>query len=130
MQPEISTLFYMPHCGKGLYGGVLRANWSYSKLSSLAIIGNGFHAYAEREDTKAKQSCISLVRLYYFAFFLSVNYSQIKPHTVEVALPGQEDEAFNSTSLHLFPTTQIPADQSSFWTLPSRMLEEVDKEVI
>lgn len=36
------ALFYMPHCGAGLYNDVLDANWSPSHLRHLAILGNSF----------------------------------------------------------------------------------------
>ncbi|KAJ1553276.1 hypothetical protein HK405_008407, partial [Cladochytrium tenue] len=40
------TLFFMPHCGDGLYSNLLRANWSPDALPRLVVLGNSFDAYA------------------------------------------------------------------------------------
>jgi hypothetical protein len=39
---EVTTLFYMPHCGRRLYSNVLRANWSPLLLSKAPIFGNRY----------------------------------------------------------------------------------------
>ncbi|KAG1411862.1 hypothetical protein G6F58_008330 [Rhizopus delemar] len=40
-----STLFYMPHCGRGLYSNTLSANWNKDQLPLVTIIGNRFDMY-------------------------------------------------------------------------------------
>ena len=42
------TLFYMPHCGRGLYSNTLSANWNKDKLGNVIIIGNRFDMYVGR----------------------------------------------------------------------------------
>lgn len=42
------TLFYMPHCGRGLYSNTLSANWNTEQLSLLTVIGNRFDMYVGR----------------------------------------------------------------------------------
>jgi hypothetical protein len=45
---EEPTLFYMPHCGRGLYSNTLSANWTSNQLDKLTIIGNDFDLYVGR----------------------------------------------------------------------------------
>jgi hypothetical protein len=45
---EKSTLFYMPHCGRGLYSNTLSANWNAKHLSNVTIVGNRFDMYVGR----------------------------------------------------------------------------------
>ena len=45
---EVKTLYYMPHCPKGLYSLILETNWSRQYLDNLAILGNRFTMYDER----------------------------------------------------------------------------------
>lgn len=42
------TLFYMPHCGRGLYSNTLSANWNKQHLPNVTIIGNRFDMYVGR----------------------------------------------------------------------------------
>jgi hypothetical protein len=42
------TLFYMPHCGRGLYSNTLSANWNIEQISLLTFIGNNFDMYVGR----------------------------------------------------------------------------------
>lgn len=42
------TLFYMPHCGRGLYSNTLSANWSSEQLPLLTFVGNNFDMYVGR----------------------------------------------------------------------------------
>jgi hypothetical protein len=44
---ENPTIFFMPHCGQGLYNNVLLANWGPS-LEHIFVLGNSFHRYSER----------------------------------------------------------------------------------
>lgn len=42
------TIFFMPHCPKGLYQNLLWANWSAACLNRIVIIGNSFEGYADQ----------------------------------------------------------------------------------
>ena len=42
------TIFFMPHCPKGLYQNILWANWSAACLNRIVIIGNSFEGYADQ----------------------------------------------------------------------------------
>jgi len=42
------TVFFMPHCPKGLYQNLLWANWSVERLNRIVIIGNSFEGYADQ----------------------------------------------------------------------------------
>lgn len=46
-----STLFYMPHCGRGLYSNTLSVNWNKDQLPLVTIIGNRFDMYVGRYST-------------------------------------------------------------------------------
>ncbi len=102
------TLFYMPHCGRGLYNNVVWSNWSHD-LRRVAIFGNSFSLYRERArsttsaaaDTKTKPAASidrSIACLH-----------AIESYTTETALPSTlltaSDalrSAFNDSSLHSF----------------------------
>jgi len=88
---KVSTLFFMPHCGRRLYSNVLRANWTPEALSSLAILGNSFSAYRVRMLSPRKQECCCVSRL--------------GDQVIEQALPLYPfaQAAFNDTCLHTFP---------------------------
>ncbi|KAI9320152.1 SRR1-domain-containing protein, partial [Dichotomocladium elegans] len=42
------TLFYMPHCGRGLYSNTLSANWDRKSLEKVILLGNRFDMYVGR----------------------------------------------------------------------------------
>ncbi len=44
------TLFIMPHCEMELYDAILAANWSAASLARLAILGNSFREYADKNS--------------------------------------------------------------------------------
>ena len=46
------TLYYMPHCEQFLYDGVLAACVRLRALHRVALLGNSFAEYAEREDLR------------------------------------------------------------------------------
>ena len=46
------TLYYMPHCEQFLYDGVLDACARAGALHRVALLGNSFAEYAEREDLR------------------------------------------------------------------------------
>ena len=46
------TLYYMPHCEQFLYDGVLDACARVGALHRVALLGNSFAEYAEREDLR------------------------------------------------------------------------------
>ncbi|GAB5367240.1 hypothetical protein AAMO2058_001212900 [Amorphochlora amoebiformis] len=51
---ERCTLFYMPHCPRGMYNNVLWANWG-RRLERVIILGNSLTAYAERSNIDTKK---------------------------------------------------------------------------
>ncbi|PWN47534.1 hypothetical protein IE53DRAFT_371378 [Violaceomyces palustris] len=51
------TLFYMPHCGLGLYERVLRSNWSTERLAHLLLCCNELENYRlGMRDSELKES--------------------------------------------------------------------------
>jgi len=46
------TLYYMPHCEQALYDGVLTACVRLRSLHRVALLGNSFAEYAERESLR------------------------------------------------------------------------------
>ena len=50
-----SVLFVMPHCELELYDAVLAANWDAGRLSTIAILGNSFSDYVERNPSRTSK---------------------------------------------------------------------------
>jgi len=69
------TVFFMPHCPKGLYHNLLWANWSADRLNRFVIIGNSFQGYADQLGQDA------------------VNRKQIPTVLALTALPGVVQES-------------------------------------
>ena len=61
------TLYYMPHCEQFVYDGVLAACARLRALHRVALLGNSFAEYAEREDlrpaTQRKRGASALLQL-------------------------------------------------------------------
>jgi len=66
------TLFFMPHCGKTLYGNVLEANWSREGLECLVVLGNSFASYSDRYVlcVKCFVCCVLCVVLYILRVYM------------------------------------------------------------
>jgi hypothetical protein len=49
------VLFIMPHCELELYDAVLAANWDAERLTTIAILGNSFSDYVERNPSRTRK---------------------------------------------------------------------------
>ncbi|KAI8643050.1 SRR1-domain-containing protein [Parasitella parasitica] len=59
---EKPTLFFMPHCGRGLYSNTLSANWNKEHLPNVTIIGNRFDMYVGSQLEKdLRRECPYLI---------------------------------------------------------------------
>lgn len=89
------SLFYMMHCDKPLYENLIRENWD-DGCSQLVIIGNSFHAMAERfTDKELKKD------------FPYIHNAVHHPDSKEIPFPvwKENDVVFNDTSIHFFNNT-------------------------
>ncbi|KAF9904275.1 sensitivity to red-light reduced protein [Linnemannia zychae] len=93
---EVKTLYYMPHCPKGLYSLILETNWSRKCLNNLAILGNRFTMYDESPSFKqvAKQAPFILPGL-------SIARISMLP-----AIKFEDNTVFNDLGFHCFPNDQ------------------------
>ncbi|KAF9129209.1 hypothetical protein BGX30_014043 [Mortierella sp. GBA39] len=93
---EVKTLYYMPHCPKGLYSLILETNWSRQCLDNLAILGNRFTMYDESPSFRqvAKQAPFILPGL-------SIARISLLP-----AIKFEDNTVFNDLGFHCFPTDQ------------------------
>ncbi|KAF9089968.1 hypothetical protein BGX23_006340 [Mortierella sp. AD031] len=105
---EVKTLYYMPHCPKGLYSLILETNWSRYGLDNLAILGNRFTMYDESPSFRqvAKQAPFILPGL-------SIAKISLLP-----AVKFEDNTVFNDLGFHCFPMDQ---------TLPE--VDVTDREV-
>mmetsp|Transcript_9931 Transcript_9931/g.14920 ORF Transcript_9931/g.14920 Transcript_9931/m.14920 type:complete len:342 (+) Transcript_9931:1-1026(+) len=90
---EIPTLFYMPHCSRGMYNNVVWANWGH-RLSGICLLGNSFSNYMEKSNlqaVKAKAEIASLLAVRQF-----VNEVGLHGHTFKIK------GVFNDLSIHTF----------------------------
>ncbi|ORE08964.1 hypothetical protein BCV72DRAFT_74768 [Rhizopus microsporus var. microsporus] len=101
---EQSTLFYMPHCGRGLYSNTLSANWTARQLPLITIIGNRFDMYVGSQLEK------DLIRE---CPFLIPATDILKM----VAFPKEFDnnQIFNDLSIQTFPKETVRKIDDSFW---------------
>ena len=96
------TLFYMPHCPRGMYNNVIWANWG-ERLDNVGILGNSLTAYAENAN-------LSTIKVHQTADSKNQHIAEIAAivsvakHTKEVRLMDRFSVAgiFNDLSLHLF----------------------------
>ncbi|KAI8971997.1 SRR1-domain-containing protein [Mycotypha africana] len=99
------TLFYMPHCGRGLYSNTLSANWSRDRLPLVTIIGNKFDMYVGSQLQK------DLIREcpYLITAVDIVNC---------IAFPKEFDnnQIFNDISIQTFPTETVDKLDDDFWS--------------
>ncbi|KAK3843364.1 MAG: SRR1-domain-containing protein [Linnemannia gamsii] len=93
---EVKTLYYMPHCPKGLYSLILETNWSRKCLGNLAILGNRFTMYDESPSFRqvAKQAPFILPGL-------SVARISLLP-----SVKFEDNTVFNDLGFHCFLTDQ------------------------
>ncbi|OAQ26868.1 SRR1-domain-containing protein [Linnemannia elongata AG-77] len=93
---EVKTLYYMPHCPKGLYSLILETNWSRQCLDNLAILGNRFTMYDESPSFRqvAKQAPFILPGL-------SIARISMLP-----TIKFEDNTVFNDLGFHCFPANQ------------------------
>jgi len=102
------TLFYMPHCAKGLYKNLLWKNWQPQILNKILILGNSFSSYSERLiNINADQLLYDYVE-------------RITPFVLEIPLPAySQQEVFNDLSLLFFKQSILDQvsilEDASFW---------------
>lgn len=86
------SIFYMIHCDKPLYENLIRQN-SDVGYSQLVIIGNSFHAMAERFTEKDLKSDFPYI-------YNALHHTEIE----EIPIPVWKDNdvVFNDTSIHFF----------------------------
>ena len=90
MHTRTTTLFFMPHCPKGLYENVLWANWD--RLDKICIVGNSLVTYVERATASSQSaSCLELVQPLVKEQLIDYSKKDIK------AMPGHFEAAFNDT---------------------------------
>jgi SRR1 len=100
---EATSLFFMPHCPKGLYENVLWANWSQLQQNpcAICIIGNSLATYVERATTPAIRSppsCLELVQPFLREQLIAFSKKDVRD------MPGHFEAAFNDTYLTWFVT--------------------------
>ncbi|KAF9933337.1 sensitivity to red-light reduced protein [Linnemannia zychae] len=93
---KVKTLYFMPHCPKGLYSLVLETNWSRECLDNTVILGNRFTMYDESLSFK------QLVNQAPFILpALSISQISLLP-----AIKFEDNTAFNDLGFHCFPPDQ------------------------
>ncbi|CAO0791713.1 unnamed protein product [Mucor circinelloides] len=98
------TLFYMPHCGRGLYSNTLSANWNKQHLSNVTIIGNRFDMYVGSQLEKdLKRECPYLIP--------AVDILDV------VLFPKEFDnnQIFSDLSIQTFPKETVDKLEPDFW---------------
>ncbi|KAI5123274.1 hypothetical protein M0805_009296 [Coniferiporia weirii] len=114
---EGPTLVFMPHCDRGLYEGLLRANWRAPALVNLLLIGNELSRYSENTPSRVlgtESPCIS--RLVYL-----VSSEQLPVHS---AFPN----AFSSTAVQHISAASIVCQTDVFWELAEDEVAENNGE--
>eukprot|EP01060_Flectonema_neradi_P001704 TRINITY_DN11034_c0_g1_i1.p1 TRINITY_DN11034_c0_g1~~TRINITY_DN11034_c0_g1_i1.p1 ORF type:complete len:279 (+),score=25.92 TRINITY_DN11034_c0_g1_i1:94-930(+) len=94
--PDVFTLFYMPHCCRSLYANLLISNWGVGQLSNIAIIGNTFSNYLLHAiDASARKSTEAMRRL-----------NPLMESFLLAPYPLHAD-CFSDTSLMIFPLQEL-----------------------
>ncbi|KAG2524701.1 hypothetical protein JM16_004861 [Phytophthora kernoviae] len=94
-----NTVFFMPHCGKGLYQNVLACNWGPA-VKKIIVIGNSFSAYGDRVLSAIDREGLVLVDVLPYLKEVSLSYGVSKTHEDFT----RYEAAFNDMSLHSFPS--------------------------
>ncbi|KAI9248808.1 SRR1-domain-containing protein [Phascolomyces articulosus] len=108
------TLFYMPHCGRGLYSNTLSVNWDKQSLSNVIMIANRFDMYVgsqlERDLRRECPYLIPAAELVEYASF---------PKEFD------DNKVFNDLSVIAFPKNKVECVKDTFWeTVPKDVEEE------
>ncbi|KAI8143279.1 hypothetical protein BJV82DRAFT_612183 [Fennellomyces sp. T-0311] len=92
------TLFYMPHCGRGLYSNTLSANWNTRSLPNVIMIANRFDMYVGSQlERDLRRECPYLIP--------AVEWVDC------VSFPKEFDDnkVFNDLSVITFPKDKVDA---------------------
>ncbi|KAI7864278.1 hypothetical protein BDF14DRAFT_1836250 [Spinellus fusiger] len=99
-----STLFYMPHCGRGLYSNTLSANWSQEKLANVTLIGNRFDMYVGSQlDKDLRKECPYLIPAVEMI------------DTVSFPKEFDNNQIFNDLSIQQFTDAKMSVVDTKFW---------------
>lgn len=113
------TLYFMPHCEQCLYDGVLDAFARLRALHRVALLGNSFAEYAERDDLrpadKRKREASALLQMQPLITGTRIMHATRTLHVLALRPRGVAFaetplhtarsfpvSAFNSMALHLF----------------------------
>lgn len=116
------TLFYMPHCFKGLVANVIYANWGI-ELNNCILLTNSFSEIVDDvvQDNQEIKDSVELIK-------------KINPFTTEFILEDNFDsapDAFHCTSLHVFSKEKLGEVPDDFWaplTAPPFNQNDIDHE--
>lgn len=106
------TLFYMPHCYKGLIANCIWANWGQCLINKCIFMTNSFKSMADDVVEKDLEASVELIR-------------RINNYTEEITLDNMCSEmwtefwrdAFICTSIHVFPKEKINNTPEDFWQI-------------
>ncbi|CAB9509568.1 SRR1-like protein [Seminavis robusta] len=102
---SITSLFFMPHCPRGLYENVLWANWGQLQQNprALCIVGNSLATYVDRDDNKDSEggSCLELIRPFLREQLIAFSKKDVRD------MPGHFEAAFNDTYLTWFDSSPV-----------------------
>ncbi|KAL1927142.1 hypothetical protein VTP01DRAFT_5105 [Rhizomucor pusillus] len=113
------VLFYMPHCGRGLYSNTLEANWSIDDLPNVTIIGNRFDMYVGSQlDKDLRRECPYLIPA------VKVVERTLFPENFE-----EDDKVFSDLSIQTFPKDKLLVMKPSFWEKIHR-IEGEDNDLV
>ncbi|KAI8393280.1 SRR1-domain-containing protein [Radiomyces spectabilis] len=102
------TLFYMPHCGRGLYSNTLSSNWNPTQLTHTTILGNRFDMYVGSQlDKDLKRECPYLIP--------AVKIVEAVPFPPKF----DNNQIFNDLSIQWFPQDKMSAVEKTFWDVIS-----------
>jgi hypothetical protein len=106
------VLYYMPHCEQFLYDDVLAASVRLRALQRVALLGNSFAEYAERDDLRPagqrKQEASALLRLQPLVTGACVQRKVARDAPAGMTSP----DAYAETALHTARTFPVSAFNS------------------
>ncbi|KAI9496219.1 hypothetical protein BDB00DRAFT_809528 [Zychaea mexicana] len=108
------TLFYMPHCGRGLYSNTLSANWDKESLPNVIMIANRFDMYVGTQlERDLRRECPYLIP--------AVELVDCTSFPKEF----DDNKVFNDLSVITFPKTSVENVKDSYWDdVPVEKVEE------
>lgn len=102
------TIFYLMHCGKGLYNNLLWRNWKRETLPLLTIIGNSFSGIQDRMLAREFQRDYA-----YITQAVAVCEERQLP------CPPRLLDVFNDTAVITFPPSGLSKLPQSTWADPA-----------